>query len=580
MRFLGGFRRLGQASITLSVDFMTANIARDTIMGAVMSRHGFVPIKDSLIGLASRVRQDPNYRDFVANGGGFSSYLLDETAFRKNLERFYTRKGINYQTVLDTPAKLLLGLERIADAFEASTRLGEFRKARQRGVHPRQAAFAAREVSVDFAMRGDWAVMEFFYDTAIFFKAAMNGVDRLYRGLAKDENRGQIAAKSGLIALFSVALYAINRDIPMYDDLEDWDRDTHWHFFVPTPKTIQAWQEERQLPPVEERYIHLRYPKIWEIGAMASIAERSIQRIIESDPEGLGKDVVRILRDTFRINPIPQAIAPIDELRRNRLRFLDRPIETRQMQELEPFARAGPFTSRTLRAAGEKMRDLPRELQVSPVQAEALLRGYFNTWALYGLSLSDAMFFDDKPNLRVDQYPVLRRFFAMEPARHSRHVRKMYDLIGQATEVRRTLRFLDRTNRPDMAREREFRPENLLFTPLTRAGGRLRMIRKKMAAVVQAPTLEATREFVVLQARETKNPGLIRKAKAKGTWGDIGELKRVLMDDFLRERNKFAKKVMTEVRGRRRRKREAEEAGQPGLSIIGPASEPQGLRAQ
>ncbi len=577
MRFLGGIRRLGQASITLSVDFITANIARDTLMGAVMSRHGFVPIKDSLVGLASRVRQDPNYRDFIANGGGFSSYLLDETAFRKNLARFYRKKGINYQTVLNTPAKLLLGLERIADAFEMSTRLGEFRRARMRGADPREAAFSAREVSTDFAMRGDWAPIEFFYDTVMFLKAAMNGADRLYRGLAKDSNRGEIAAKAGLIALVSAALYAINRDIPMYDDLEDWDRDTHWHFFVPTSETIQAWQDERPLPAMEDRYTHLRYPKIWEIGAMASIAERAVQRTIDGDPKGFGKDVLRVLRDTFRIDPIPQAISPIEELRANRLRFFDRPIETRAMQELEPFARAGPFTSRTLRAMGEKMRRLPRALQVSPAQAEALLRGYFNTWALYGLSLSDAMFFDDKPDLRVDQYPVLRRFFAQEPARHSRHVRELYDLIGEATEVRRTLRHLDRTNRPDMAREQEFRPENLLFTPLTRAGGRLRMIRKKMASVVQAPTLKKTREFLVLQARETKNPGLIGKARRKGAWDDIGELKRILMDDLLRERNRFAKEVMTEVRDRR--KREADEPDESGLTIIGPAPEPQSLPA-
>ncbi len=32
----------------------------------------------------------------------------------------------------------------------------------------------------------------------------------------------------------------------------------------------------------------------------------------------------------------------------------------------------------------------------------------------------------------------------------------------------------------------------------------------------------------------------------------MGELKRLLMDDLLRERNQYAKKVMTEVKDRRR----------------------------
>ena len=552
MRLLGGFRRVGQASITLSVDFITANIARDTLMGGVMSRHGFVPIKDSLAGLASRIRQDQNYKDWIANGGGFSSYLLDETAFRKNLERFYRKKGINPRTVMDTPAKLLLGLERIADAFEASTRLGEFKKARKRGEHPRHAAYSAREVSTDFAMRGDWAPIEFFYDTVMFLKAATNGVDRLYRGLAEDPNKMSIARNTGLVALFSAAVYAINRDIPMYADLEDWDRDNHWHFFIPTLETIKAWQEDRPLPAMKDRYIHLRYPKIWEIGAIASITERAIQRIIDADPKGFGKDVLRVLRDTFRVDPIPQAISPIEELRANRLRFFDRPIETGAMRQLEPWARSGPFTSRTLRAMGEKMRHLPRALQVSPAKAEALLRGYLNTWALYGLSLSDAMFFDDKPSLRIDQYPVLRRFYAGEPARHSRHVRELYDTLRDVTEVRRTMRHLDRTNRPDMASEQEYRPENLLFGQLTAAQKQMRGIRKDMAAVVQAPTLKATQALTEARARFTRNRGLIGKAKVKGAWRDMGELKRLLMDDLLRERNQYAKRVMTDVRGRRR----------------------------
>ena len=47
-------------------------------------------------------------------------------------------------------------------------------------------------------------------------------------------------------------------------------------------------------------------------------------------------------------------------------------------------------------------------------------------------------------------------------------------------------------------------------------------------------------------------PGLIAGAKRKGAWRDMGNLKRFLMDDLLRERNQYAKRVMTDVRGRRR----------------------------
>jgi len=58
-----------------------------------------------------------------------------------------------------------------------------------------------------------------------------------------------------------------------------------------------------------------------------------------------------------------------------------------------------------------------RELQVfSPAQIEYLIEGYFNTWATYGLTLTDAAFFDDRPDMRWDQLPVIRSFFRQEPA--------------------------------------------------------------------------------------------------------------------------------------------------------------------
>ena len=240
LRLLAAPKRIGQASITLALDFMTANFARDTLSASIYSRNGFRPLVDSAIGIKSRITQDANYRDFIANGGGFSSYLLDEHAFRAHLHRFYGRRGINYRTILDAPMKLILALERIADAVEMSARLGEFRRARQKGASRRAAAFQGREVSTDFAMRGDSQAIGFLYDTIIFLKAGMNGIDRFYRGMTSDPQRMRIAAKAGLVALFSAGLYALNRGNPLFDQLEDWDRDVHWHFFVPTVEAIEA----------------------------------------------------------------------------------------------------------------------------------------------------------------------------------------------------------------------------------------------------------------------------------------------------------------------------------------------------
>lgn len=102
----------------------------------------------------------------------------------------------------------------------------------------------------------------------MFLRPAVVSIDRLARGVAHDPNKGAIAAKTATIAGLSAALYLLNKDDPRYADLPDWDRDAHWHFFIGEH--------------------HFRYPKIWEIGALASLAERSTEKIVAEDQPGHG----------------------------------------------------------------------------------------------------------------------------------------------------------------------------------------------------------------------------------------------------------------------------------------------------
>ena len=460
-QWLGMPKRIGQTTITLTPDFMVANIARDTIMGAVMSRSGFRPVVDSINGMRLRMTHDPLYKDYIANGGGMSSIYLDENHFRAKLEKFYHDQGIDYRTVLDTPDKVMTAIETMADAFEVSTRLGEYKRAIDSGEHPRHAAYQAREVSTDFAMKGDSKALGFMYDTVMFLRPAVVSMDRLYRGVAHDPNRAAIGAKTAMIALSSVGLYMLNRDDPRYDALPDWDRDTHWHFFVGDQ--------------------HFRYPKIWEVGAVASLAERTAERLIEADPAGLGKDFARIVGHTFSLNLMPQIIAPIYEQGANRNSFTKAPIETPGMENVQPFLRAKPNTSETMRALGMATRNMPEGLQVNPVRTEALLRGYLNTWATYGLMMSDRAFFGDQgPSMRADQMPVVRRFYANEPPLHTKFEGQFYDMLGEAKRLQGTLRELDRIGRPEIADEKEKSPMAGESKPLERAQQGVKAINAEM----------------------------------------------------------------------------------------------------
>ena len=249
---------------------------------------------------------------------------------------------------------------------------------------------------------------------------------------------------------------------------------------------------------------------------------------------------------------LPAAVAPLYELAINRNRFLDRPIETPTMKELQPWARSGSGTSRTLRALGEAERGLPTKFQASPAQVEALLRGYLNTWALYGLTLSDAAFFDDVPSLRVDQYPVIRRFYQGTPPRHSKYVTRLYDALEAATEARRTMRHMDRTYRPDFASEIELTPENLEFDHLSTAQKRMRPISAEMRRVVDIPDLPSLQQHASDLGRERHLRPKISRMKRSKSWRDLGGLKRELLDLWTEERNAYAKEVMLDIEAQRK----------------------------
>jgi hypothetical protein len=493
IKWLGLPKRVGQTTITLTADFMVANIARDTIMGAVMSRAGFRPVIDSLQGMRLRMTNDPLYKDYIANGGGLSSIYLDEGAMRTKLERFYGHQGIDLRTVWDTPSKLLHGIETIADAFEMSTRLGEYRRAIQQGDNPRHAAYMGRDVSTDFAMRGDSKALGALYDTVMFLRPAVVSLDRLYRGLAHDPNKGAIAAKAAMIAMASAGLYLLNRDDQRYQDLPDWDRDANWHIFVGDQ--------------------HFRWPKIWEIGAMASAAERTVEKILDEDPEGLGKDFARILSATFNWNWMPQILAPLQEQATNRSAFTKAPLETPGMENVQPFLRAKPSTSETLKAAGLATRDLPEAAQINPVRAEALLRGYFNTWAMYGLMLSDKAFFSDRlPEKRADELPVVRRFYAQEPARHTRFESEFYDMLSEAKRLRGTMRELDDQGLRTYADQKEQGPLSGEAKPLERAAKNLGAINREMEDVRRDQALTPAEKRERLDARTVERNALLKDA--------------------------------------------------------------------
>ena len=431
-RLMSTVRRLMQGTVTLSLTFMGKNMWRDTQSGFVYTKSGFRPVIDTLRGMKHRIAKDDVYSKAMANGMGMSSYLVDEGTLQRHIQKFHTKKGFTRRYLLDTPANMLYFIENLADAFEMATRLGEFEQAIKRGEHPRHAAYLGREVSTDFARRGDSQITGFLFDAVPFLNAGVQGLDRGYRGLTKDDQRKQVFWRVSTIASMGAILYAIYRDDPCYEELEDWDKDSSWHFWVGGGDCSEK--------------IHGTLTKPWEIGAVASMAERMMEEMIIKPLEGefpnvpdMGRHVARIFIEQFKMDWVPGMIEPLYEVyAKNENRYFDTPIVSPSMKG-EPYTQYRHSTPKVLVEFADMLKEYDSEYQFSPVRAEALIRGYFNSWGAFALMLADkGLYEQEKPAMNWTEYPVIRAWARQGPKR-TRYETEYYDLFKEGAELQATI---------------------------------------------------------------------------------------------------------------------------------------------
>jgi hypothetical protein len=191
-------------------------------------------------------------------------------------------------------------------------------------------------------------------------------------------------------------------------------------------------------------------------------------------------------------------------------------------------------------------------MQISPQVMETLLRGYLNNWAETGLALSDwaieaARGGPPQPAKRLDQMPLVRRFYEQEPARTTRYVTDYFNALREATEARQTMRKMDQSGRPDIATELQKTPENLDRDQLVRVDKTMGAIRKDIDAVTNAPDLASARKLAQDRAKLLRDPGMMGRLQSAGTWNDVAQLKRYLIDSLTAERNDLARTTIQGV---------------------------------
>jgi len=500
-RWMANFKDFKQAAITLDPSFIFSNFIRDPMMASIMSRTGHQHLTASLRGLKHVWTNSKEFNDLMANGLGGSPIRNNIAVTRKRLiaKAKADKSGIlRPENLLFGPMDMIRWMNNLGRAIELGPRVGEALRARDGGVFGRQgkpammkeAVYAGREVSTDFAVRGggestDYApgvhkdgsinfgfhagpqITRFLGDTVPFFNAMMAGADRGFRAVFRDPHgKAATGLKMGAVGIASTMLYAINRDLatkyahlldedgrPMVDylNLPDWATTAYWHFYIPT-----EFDPETKEPT---KFIHMHMPKLWEVGMIGTWGEKFAESMYNgtmADKELLF-DLIQITAHNFNINtahkgfpmPLPAGIDTLMEQAMNEILFTGQPIETVGMGKIAHWARARTGQSRAITELGRATRNLDfLGAARSPARAEALLRGIFGNWANMALQLTDLAVFPGGPALGWDDVPVIRRIYS-EAGKYDKNTADYYDNLKEFSMAMGTLR--DRAKIGDLA---------------------------------------------------------------------------------------------------------------------------------
>lgn len=427
-----------QFGVTISPVFRTNNLIRDSVSALAISDLKKSPIQNVLTGMASARKGDENYIAALSGGGIFQFGSVVE-GDQADLVKRLIERGIPRDTILDTPDRVKAAMRKAWDKYqefgnqaEAANRLALYKQLRDGGMSHLEATYRARDL-LDFSMQGAWGSWRILTQTVPFLNARAQGLYKLGRdgilpttrvfynsitGKPLDQTDKQKANSffyvTSAVTMASLALYLAFQDDEEFQQRDAWDRDNFWWF---------------KLPGMEYA---LRVPKPFEIGAIATLAERTLEQIIDQGAEGKQfKDTLsRMLFDTFAFN-LPQAFKPLVDLYSNKDSFTGAPIESAGMERLSKAERATDNTSALAKLLGGVANlVLPEKAEVSPVQMDYAIKAYFG-WlggtAAWASNYAVAPFRDGEyPDQKwVDK--VSLGYLRQLPSTQSRYVQSFYE---------------------------------------------------------------------------------------------------------------------------------------------------------
>lgn len=412
MKVLAYPAKMLRAGATLTPEFMGRNPFRDQFTAFVFSKYGYVPGVDLVKGIWNTIGKTDTHGRWLAGGGAHSMLVsLDRVTSHATLKKVLGAKDI--KGVVKNPMEAL----RILSEFgEKGTRVGAFGRAIKKGVPDLEAAFEARDITLDFARRGSQT--RAVNMLVAFWNAQVQGLNKMVRAFREKPMQTTFKAVSG-ITLPSILLYLHNRNDPRYQELPQWQKDLFW------------------VLPIGDKGPIVRIPKPFEVGIIfGTVPEHILTWIDKNEPEAL-TSVGKTLMEASAPGYIPTALQPVIENIANYSFFKQRPIVSEGAQNLPKELQAGRYTSETAKEVGKLIKQ-------SPSKIENLIYGYTAGLGKYAIAASDKLLKGlgivsppPEPAKTAADIPFIKAFVAREPiGSGSESVNKFYKYYEEANQTK------------------------------------------------------------------------------------------------------------------------------------------------
>ncbi len=352
---------------SLYFPFTLSNAIRDYQTASIVSKWGFNPanwlsgFKDGL--KAAFKFESKAYDEFMANKGGYGGYIESAKGLAVASEQLFTPEWMNRAKIVVNPFQLI---STFSEAIELAPRLGVYKKGIAQGASALEAAYEARNVTVDFAKAGiEGRLINMWIP---FVNARWQGL--LTIGRVMKENPFRTTARAlALTVLPGVATYFYNvmTHEDLWDDIPQWAKDTYFIVIVGegqdsqgnrVPKVVQIPKGDMGTIFFNPLMYALEYVRKQE---PTNLFKLGLEWMSQLSPVAFTRDG-ELSAQSFLGSALPPALKVPLELATNTNLFTGFPIVPQRLEKVAPTEQYDEKTPQIAVTAGQALGISPMKL--------------------------------------------------------------------------------------------------------------------------------------------------------------------------------------------------------------------------